>query len=178
MALKIVQKISAVSPPSNGISTSLPIDLKTGYIRLTSSNASNYIEIIDGNNNVAVNTDTSFLIPQNTSEIIKERVAKQPIYSITKGTSTVINFGENFGNPFIVGDTVSISGAQPSGINTSYNQITSKTDSSITINFDSSSIVGVITATNAVVTRSVKIAAYSGGTGGRVHIAEVQVAGQ
>ena len=36
MALKIVQLVNAVFPPNNGISTSSAINLKSGYLRLTS----------------------------------------------------------------------------------------------------------------------------------------------
>lgn len=177
MALKIVQTINAVQPPNNGISTSGPLNLQTGYIRLTSAGANNHIAIIDGNG-VGVNSESSFLIPQNTSEIIKERVARQKISGITTGASTVITFGENFGNPFIVGDHVSIIGAQPSGINTDYQLVTAKTDDTVTISFNSSGVTGIITATNAVLCRSVKVAAYGEGNNSHVHIAEVQIASQ
>jgi len=178
MALKIVQLVTAIKPPNNGISTSVAINLQTGYLRLTSSGGNNHIEIIDGNNTVGVSSESSVLIPQNTSEIIKERVARQQIVGITTGTSTVISFGENVGNPFIIGDAVSIINAQPSGINTSYNLVTAKTDSSITISYNSSSVVGVITTRSATVCRSVKVAAYGETNGTHLHITEVQVAGQ
>ena len=178
MALKIVQLVTAIKSPNNGISTSVAINLQTGYLRLSSSGGNNHIEIIDGNNTVGVNSESSFLIPQNTSEIIKERVARQQIVGITTGTSTVISFGENVGNPFIIGDHVSIINAQPSGINTSYNLVTAKTDSSITISYDSSSVVGVITTRNATVCRSVKVAVYGETNGTHLHVTEVQVAGQ
>ena len=177
MALKIVQTINAVLPPNNGISTSGPINLQSGYLRLTSSGANNHIAIIDGNN-AGVSSESSFLIPQGTSEIIKERVARQKISGITTGSSTVVTFGENFGNPFIVGDHVSIIGAQPSGINTDFNLVTAKTDSTVTISFNSSSVVGVITTTDAILCRSVKVAAYGEGNNSHVHIAEVQIASQ
>ena len=178
MALKIVQTITAVQPPNNGISTSGPINLQTGYLRLTSSGASNHIAIIDGNNNVAVTNESSFLIPENTSEIIKERVARQRISGITTGSSTVVTFGENFGNPFVVGDNVSIINAQPSGINTDYKLVTAVTDNSVTISFNSTAVTGIITTTNANLVRSVKVAAYGEGNNSHVHIAEVQIASQ
>ena len=178
MALKIVQLIAAVAPPNNGISTSVAINLKTGYIRLTSSGGGNHIAINTGNNPSGVNSESSFLISENTSEILKERVARQQIVGITTGTSTVINFGENLGNPFIIGDAVSIINAQPSGINTQYNLVTATTDSSITISYNSSSVVGVITTRNATVCRSVKISAIGEINGTHLHIAEVQITSQ
>ena len=178
MALKIVQLLNAVFSPNNGISTSSAINLKSGYLRLTSSGSNNHIAITDGNNNVAVTSESSFLIPQNTSEIIKERVARQRISGITTGTTTLITFEENAGNPFIVGDNVSIIGAQPSGINTDFNLVSAVTDSSVTIVRNSSSVVGVITTTNAVLSRSVKVSVCGEGNNSYLHIAEVQITSQ
>lgn len=178
MALKIVQKIVAVSPPNNGISTSAPINLQSGYLRLTSSGGDHHIEIVDGNNNVAVSTESSFLLPQGTSEILKERVARQKISGITTGTSTIISFSETLGHTFLVGDHVSIINAQPSGINTDYQLVTSSTPTSVTISFNSSSVSGIITTTNATLCRCVKISAYAETSNSQVHITEVQIASQ
>lgn len=178
MALKIVQLVNGVFPPNNGISTSSAINLKSGYLRLTSSNSNNHIAITDGNSSSGVSSQTSFLISQNTSVIIKERVARQRISGITTGTTTVITFEENAGNPFIVGDNVSIIGAQPSGINTDFNLVSAVTDSSVTIVRNSSSVVGVITTTNAVLSRSVKVSVYGEGNNSHLHITEVQITSQ
>ena len=178
MALKIVQLVNAVFPPNNGISTSSAINLKSGYLRLTSSGAGNHIHITDGNNIAGVSSETSLLIPVNTSEVVKERVARQRISGITTGTTTVITFGENAGNPFIVGDNVSIIDAQPSGINTDFNLVSAVTDSSVTILKNTSSIVGVITTTNAVLSRCVKVSVFSEGNNAHLHIAEVQITSQ
>lgn len=178
MSLKIVQLVNAVFPPNNGISTSSAINLKSGYLRLTSSGSNNHIAITDGNNNTGVNSESSFMIPQNTSEVIKERVARQRISGITTGSTTVVTFGENAGNPFIIGDHVSIIDAQPSGINTDFNLVSAVTDSSVTIVRNSSSIVGVITTTNAVLSRSVKVSVHGEGNNSHLHIAEVQITSQ
>ena len=177
MALKIVQTITAVEPPNNGISTSGPINLKTGYLRLTSTGASNFIEIIDGNHNVAVSS-SSLAIPQDTSEILKERVARQKISGITTGSSTVVSFSETLDHPFIVGDCVSIIGAQPSGINTNYSLITAVAPTSVTLAFNSSSVTGIITTTNSTLARSVKVSVYTADNNSKVNIAEVQIASQ
>ena len=178
MALKIVQTITAVIPPNNGISTSGAINLQTGYLRLTAKGAGCHIAIVDSNNTVAVSSESSFLIPQNTSEIIKERVARQKISGITTGATTTVSFGENFGNPFIVGDHVSIIGSQHAGINTSYVEILSKTDSSIILNFNSTAVGGALTVTNAIVSRSVKVEVHPEANNAQLHIAEIQIASQ
>lgn len=178
MALKIVQNITSVVPPNNGIATSGVINLQTGYLRMTSSGAGCHIAIKDGNNSAGVSSESSFLIPENTSEIIKERVARQKISGITTGSTTTISFGENFGNPFIVGDHVSIIGSQHTGINTSFTQILSKTDSSIVVDFNSTAVGGALTVTNAVVTRCVKVEVFPETSNAHLHIAEVQIASQ
>ena len=178
MSLKIVQTIPAVFPPNNGIATSGVINLQTGYLRLSALVGGCHIAVKDGNSNVAVSSESSFIIPQNTSEIIKERVARQKISGITTGATTTVSFGENFGNPFIVGDNVSIIGSQHAGINTSYVEILSKTDSSIILNFNSTAVGGALTVTNAIVSRSIKIEVYPELNNSHLHIAEVQIASQ
>lgn len=178
MALKIVQNINSVQPPNGGINTSFPINLKSGYLRLTSYGASHHIAIVDGNNNVGVNSSSSFVISQNTSEIIKERIARQKISGITTGTSTIITFSETLSHPFILGDHVSIIGAEPSGINTDFNLITAVSPSTVTISFNSSSVSGIITTTDAILCRSVKVAVYGESNNSHLHITEVQIASQ
>jgi len=178
MALKIVQTITAVIPPNNGISTSGAINLQTGYLRLTAKGAGCHIAIVDSNNTVAVSSESSFLIPVNTSEIIKERIARQKISGITTGATTTISFSENFGNPFIIGDTVSILGSQHSGINTTFTQILSKTESSIVVNFNSTAVGGALTVTNAIVSRCVKVEVHPEANNAQLHIAEIQIASQ
>ena len=61
----------------------------------------------------------------------------------------------------MVGDYVTIQNAQPSGINTEHKLVTGITDGSVTISHNSSSIVGVITTTNANLARSVKVSVIS-----------------
>jgi len=178
MALKIVQTITSILPPNNGIATSGVINLQTGYLRMTASGAGCHIAIKDGNNNAGVSSESSFLIPENTSEIIKERVARQKISGITTGSTTTVSFGENFGNPFIVGDHVSILGSQHTGINTSFAQVLSKTDSSIVLDFNSTAVGGALTVTNAVAARCVKIEVFPEANNAHLHVAEVQIASQ
>jgi len=178
MALKIVQNITSVIPPNNGIATSGVINLQTGYLRLTASGSGCHIAIKDGNNVAGASSESSFLIPENTSEIIKERVARQKISGITTGTNTVITFGENFGNPFSVNDHVSILGSQHTGINTSFAQVLSKTESSITLDFNSTAVGGALTVTNAIVSRCVKVEVFPEASNAHLHIAEVQIASQ
>jgi hypothetical protein len=169
MAIKVVQNVDRISPTVSTAATSNPIALKAGYIRVSTGLTAVYVET-GSNPIVSVN---SFYLPPYNSEVLKERIAKQKIAGITTGTSTVITFAQNAGNPFIIGDYVTIEGAEPSGINTVHQEITSTTDSSITIAANTSSVVGVITVTNSTVSRSVKVAALADGAATNVSITEI-----
>lgn len=172
MALKIAQVVPTLAVAS-GVTTSSAFELTSGYLRLTSSVGCN---VAIGTNPTAT-TDNFYLAP-NIPEIVKERVARQKIVGITTGTSTIINLGHNNGNPFVVGDYVTIAGSI--GINTSHNQVTAVSENisntSITIAYNSSA-VGIPTITNAYVSRSVKVSA-AGTTSGSLYITEVQIASQ
>lgn len=169
MAIKIVQKVGKISPTVSVAATSNPIALKSGYIRVAAGLTGVYIE--SGENPIV--TTNSFYIPPYGNEVLKERLAKQSIVGIITGSSTVVTFNQNSGNPFVVGDYVTIENAQPVGINTVHREVIATTDSSVTISADTSSIVGVITTTNAVLSRSVKIAALADGAAANVNITEI-----
>lgn len=170
---KIVQNVNTLSV-TTGVSTSVPIDLKTGQVRFTPSVNCN---IAFGNSPSATSND--FYISAGETEVLKERVARQKISGITTGATTIVEFSQNSSNPFVVGEYVSILNASPSGINTSYNLITAVSENSLTgvttltIDFNSSSITGV-TVTEAVLARSVKVSAIGSGSG-NLYITEVQV---
>jgi hypothetical protein len=168
MSFRIVQTVNQVNVAAGIATTSNGIALQSGYIRVSCAATAAYIAI--GANPVATIND--FMVVPNTSEVIKQKVSRQVITGITTGTSTVVSFGANNGNPFVVGDYVTIQNAYPAGINTTHVPVTATTDSSITITSDSSSITG-IAFTAAIVARSVKVSAFSP-TATSVSIAEVQ----
>ena len=169
MAIKVVQNVNRISPSVSIAATSNPIALKSGYIRVAAGLTAVYVET--GGNPVV--TTNSFYISPYGNEVLKERLAKQQISGITTGTSTVITFNGNAGNPFLVGDYVTIENAQPTGINTVHQLITASTDSSITISANTASIVGIITTTGSTVSRSVKVAALAEGSATNVSITEI-----
>ena len=169
MAIKIVQNVNRISPTVSVAATSNPIALKSGYIRVSTGLTAVYVET-GGNPTVTTN---SFYLPPYGSEVLKERIARQQIAGITTGTSTVITFDNNAGNPFLVGDYVTIENAQPAGINTSHQLVTATTDSTLTISANTSSIVGVITYAGATVARSVKVAALADAGSANLNITEV-----
>ena len=169
MAIKIVQNVNRVTAVVGSATTSNPIALKSGYLRVSTGLTSIYVET--GGDPIV--TTNSFHISPYGSEVLKERIARQKVAGITTGTSTIISFDNNAGNPFLVGDYVTIQNAQPSGINTEHKLVTGITDGSVTISHNSSSIVGVITTTNANLARSVKVSVISASASQDVSITEI-----
>lgn len=169
MAIKIVQNVNRIAPTISVAATSNPIALKSGYIRVAAGLTAVYVET-GGNPTVTTN---SFYISPYGNEVLKERIARQRIVGITTGTTTVINLPENSGNPFLIGDYVTIENAQPSGINTVHQLVTNLTESSVTISANTSSVVGVITVTDATLSRSVKVAALADGAATNLSITEI-----
>jgi len=173
MSFKVVQTVNNLSV-STGVSTSVPIELNSGYLKLTPTVG---CSVATGNSPTASSND--FYIPANESEVLKERVARQKISGITTGATTIVSFSQNSSNPFLVGDYVTISNASPSGINTSHNLISAISEDpltgivSLTINYNSSSVTGV-TVNNAYLARSVKVSGL-GVSSGLLHITEVQI---
>jgi hypothetical protein len=169
MAIKVVQNVNRITANVSTATTSDPIALKSGYLRVSTGLTSVYVET----GGVPVATVNSFQISPYGNEVLKERIARQRIAGITTGTSTVISFGENSGNPFLVGDYVTIQNAEPAGINTEHKLVTAISDDSVTISHNSSSIVGVITATNANLARSVKVSVIAASDTQNVSITEI-----
>ena len=169
MAIKVVQKVNRITANVSTATTSNPIALKSGYLRVSTGLTSVYIEI--GSEPVA--TTNSFQISPYGNEVLKERIARQKIAGITTGTTTIVSFSENAGNPFLVGDYVTIQNAEPAGINTEHKLVTQVLNDSLTISHNSSSIVGVITTTNANIARSVKVSVLAASDTQNVSITEI-----
>ena len=169
MAIKIVQNVNRITANVSTATTSNPIALKSGYLRVSTGLTSVYVEI----DSEPVATTNSFQIGPYGNEVLKERLARQKIAGITTGTSTIVSFSENAGNPFLVGDYVTIQNAQPAGINTEHKLVTQVLNDSLTISHNSSSIVGVITTTNANIARSVKVSVLAASGTQDVSITEI-----
>ena len=169
MAIKVVQKVNRITANVSTATTSNPIALKSGYLRVSTGLTSVYVEI----DSEPVATTNSFQIGPYGNEVLKERLARQKIAGITTGTSTIVSFSENAGNPFLVGDYVTIQNAEPAGINTEHKLVTQVLNDSLTISHNSSSIVGVITTTNANIARSVKVSVLAADGPQNVSITEI-----
>ena len=169
MAIKVVQKVNRITANVSTATTSNPIALKSGYLRVSTGSTSIYVEI----DSEPVANINSFQIGTYGNEVLKERIARQKIAGITTGTTTIVSFSENAGNPFLVGDYVTIQNAQPAGINTEHKLVTQVLNDSLTISHNSSSIVGVITTTNANIARSVKVSVLAASGTQDVSITEI-----
>ena len=169
MAIKVVQNVNRITANVSTATTSNPIALKSGYLRVSTGLTSVYVDI--GSEPVA--TTNSFQIGPYGNEVLKERIARQKIAGITTGTTTIVSFSENAGNPFLVGDYVTIQNAQPAGINTEHKYVDQVFNDSIVILHNSSSIVGVITTTNANIARSVKVSVLAADGPQNVSITEI-----
>jgi len=174
-AIKVVQKIASVS----GNATSGSIALKSGYLRVTPAGGDAFVEV--GSNPTATD-DSSIYVPQKTSLVFKESVASCQTTSVTNAAAA-IKFGLPSGTeaPFVVGDTVQVTGCAPSGINTTSASVSAVTgpdpingvqSGTVTLNYGDANL----SATDAVgeIRKVVKVAVR--GTG-KTHISEVQIVG-
>lgn len=169
MAIKIIQTTNKLSPTISVASTSTGIPLKSGYIRVSTGSTGAYVAF--GTDPIA--TQNSFHIPPYSSEVIKETLVRQRLVGITTGTTTVVNFGNQNGNYFNIGDYVAIQDASPVGINTAHVPVIATSSSTVTLAYDSSSVTGVSISGDSSLTRSVKVSALGQGGGTEVSISEI-----
>ena len=181
-AFKIVQKIPSLTiAASAGISTSNPISLKSGYLRIVPSGNS-YIEI---GTNPGINTSNSIWVYANTELILKETVRSQPVVGIITGTNTTVIIPEGTSAAFDVGDYVELTGINETGINTNFAQVLNVDNATysnggfynakISLNWNTSSRPPV-TNVSGEIRKVIKVAAYNdSATPNTIHITEVQV---
>ena len=180
-AFKIVQKIPSLTIGSaSGISTTGPIALKSGYLRIVSTGNA-YIEI---GTNPGINTTTSIWVSANSELILKETVRSQPTVGIITGTTTTVIIPEGTSCAFDVGDYVELTGINTTGINTNSAQVvyvdnTTSYDgyhnTRLSLNWNTSSRPPV-TNGNGELRKITRVAAYNDSvTPNTIHITEVQV---
>jgi hypothetical protein len=170
MAIKVVQKVKRITANASTPTLSDPIALKSGYLRISTGVTPVYVETGIGTPVANVN---SFHLGPYGNEVLKERIARQRIVGITTGASTVVLFDNNAGNPFLVGDYASIEGVTTAGINTEHKEVTDVYNDSLVLDYDTSSVTGVITATNASIARSVKVSVLAASGTPNVSITEI-----
>ena len=174
-AFKVVQKIASVS----GNATSGSIALKSGYLRVTPAGGDAFVSV--GSNPTATDNQSIF-VPIDTPTVFKESVASIQTVSVTNASAAIkFGFPSGIEAPFVVGDTVAVTGCAPAGINTTSASVTAVTgpdpingvqSGTVTLGYGDANL----TATDAVgeIRKVVKVAVR--GTG-KTHISEVQIVG-
>lgn len=171
MAFKVVQTVGVITAGSGTAVNTAAIPLKSGYLRISAQGNPATVST------TATATANDLYVAVGESVVLKERVARQQVTGITTGTTTTVTFGENYGNPFNVGDYVAIENGYPAGINTTFSQVTAVTQSSLTLSFNSASVTGVA-VTGTTVARSIQLSAMGAGGSATMHVTEVQTASQ
>ena len=174
-AFKVVQEITSL----DGNATSDPISLKSGYLRVTPAGGDAFVSV--GSNPTATDNQSIF-VPIDTPTVFKESVASIQTVSVTNASAAIkFGFPSGIEAPFVVGDTVAVTGCAPAGINTASASVTAVTgpdpingvqSGTVTLGYGDDNL----TATDAVgeIRKVVKVAVR--GTG-KTHISEVQIVG-
>ena len=174
-AFKVVQEITSL----DGNATSDPISLKSGYLRVTPAGGDAFVSV--GSNPTATDNQSIF-VPIDTPTVFKESVASIQTVSVTNASAAIkFGFPSGIEAPFVVGDTVQVTGCAPSGINTTSASVTAVTgpdpingvqSGTVTLGYGDANLA----ATDAVgeIRKVVKVAVR--GTG-KTHISEVQIVG-
>ena len=181
-AYKIVQKITPLTM-TGGITTSGPIALKSGYLRIVPEQDA-YVEVAPSPT-ISTTTNASIFVKGGTELLIKDTVIAQTVVAIQTGTATTVTIPEGTFSDFSSGDVVELTGIVPSGINTTAATVASVNTTNdagtggfnriITLTWNTSGQGAAITTPTGVLRRVTKVAASA--ASGKVHITEVQIAG-
>ena len=174
-AFKVVQEITSL----DGNATSDPISLKSGYLRVTPAGGDAFVSV--GSNPTATDNQSIF-VPIDTPTVFKESVASIQTASVTNASAAIkFGFPSGIEAPFVVGDTVAVTGCAPAGINTTSASVTAVTgpdpingvqSGTVTLGYGDANLA----ATDAVgeIRKVVKVAVRGSG---KTHISEVQIVG-
>ena len=174
-AFKVVQEITSL----DGNATSDPISLKSGYLRVTPAGGDAFVSV--GSNPTATDNQSIF-VPIDTPTVFKESVASIQTVSVTNASAAIkFGFPSGIEAPFVVGDTVAVTGCSPAGINTTSASVTAVTgpdpingvqSGTVTLGYGDANLA----ATDAVgeIRKVVKVAVRGSG---KTHISEVQIVG-
>jgi len=171
MSFKVVQTVGIITAGSGSVVNTTAIPLKSGYLRVSAQGSPATVSTS------AAATANDLYLAVGESVVLKERVARQQVAGITTGATTTVTFAENNGNPFLVGDYTAIENGYPAGINTTFAQVATVTQSSLTLSFNSAAVTGVA-LTGTTIARSVQLSAMGSGGSSTVHVTEVQTASQ
>ena len=177
MAHKVVGTGTTVAILVGTGATSIPISLQTGYLRVATSVAA-HVGIATTATEIA--TRNNYFVPSTSDVILKDRIASCRVSTATTGSSTVYGFSENNGNPFLVGDFVTVTNSSVGSYNCIHREITASNTNpgseSITVSVDTSTETNAFTG-SADVRRSVVVNTF-GNAVGYAQISQVQIVSQ
>ena len=185
MAHKPVGAATSIATTNSSAKTSA-IKVTTNVLRITALNTDAYV-VVGGEPTASL---SDYIIPANTSAGIGVTKASQRVVGVTTGTTTIITCPEGTQMPFVEGDRVTLTGANFAHYDTLIKHAkvisvntTSTFDgnfqTSITVDTNTAAITTSFSAPDATLRRSLKVSALSqGGTGGSIHVQQVQITGQ
>lgn len=156
-------------------------------LRVVALGADTFVAI--GTAAVPTATTTDYLIPSNGTATLALTKASQRVVGITTGTTTIISCPEGTQMPFVVGNRVTLSGANEPMYNSiiNYAEVTSVDTTAgvngyhqtrITVAADTSGIVTAFASQDATLRAAVRVAARTTGASGTLYIQQVQISGQ
>ena len=134
--------------------------------------------------NPTATVDNFYVPTTDATEISLGPVRSQRVIGVTTGTTTIIDFPEGTGSPFMIGDAVSLTVTGQSNFNFTHKIVTSIDTSAgvsgyfstrLTVDHNSSSVTDVFESVEATLRRSVKVACKTESGTGKVFIQQVQV---
>ena len=154
---------------------------RSDTVRIVAETAGVHIAI----GTLPVATVDDFYVPTTgPSEISLGPVRSQIVVGVTTGTTTIIDFQEGTGSSFEIGDACSLSCVGLAAYDFEHKIVTDINTSAgvhgyfstrITVDHDSSSVTDVFNTPEAVLRRSVRVAAKTESGTGKVFIQQVQV---
>jgi hypothetical protein len=175
MAHRVVGTGLTVAIAAGTGSTSTPIALQSGYVRIAPTVAC-HVGLASTSTSLASKSD--YLIPTDDYAILKERVASSVVSSASSGSTTTYYFGENVENPFLIGDYVTITNSSSSAYNCTHQLVTGKALNYITLNYSTSTGAATTFSGTANARRSIVVTTLGAASAGYAHVTEVQIASQ
>jgi hypothetical protein len=170
---------------TNTATATTSFSIQSDTLRIVALGANAFVAI--GTNPTATLSD--YLIPAGTSATLAMTKASQRVVGITTGTTTVITCPEGTQMPFVVGDRVTLSGANFAHYNTLINNAevisvntssdyTGNFQTSITVDANTAAITTSFSAPDASLRRSHRVSAITNGGAGSLFIQQIQITNQ
>lgn len=171
---------SSIAIISGSATTSNTISVQTKVLRVVATAAA-FIGI--GTSPTA--STSNYYVPAGGTAMLALTPASQNVVGIVTGTTTIINFPQGTGSPFVVGDYVSLTSIGQSYYNFTHQPVISVNNTTgydgyystrITVSTNTAGIITAFTSTDGDLRKSIKVSAYGTGAG-TLYYQQVQIAG-